>query len=61
VPIRTGLGTRAVLLGSVLAMAELWNFSGVKLGTMKILQVLLAVLYQQFLWKLNLRQGVEVR
>ena len=42
-PIRTGLGTRAVLLGSVLAMAELWNFSGVKLGTMKILQVLLAV------------------
>jgi len=43
VPIRTGLGTRAVLLGSVLAMAELWNFSGVKLGTMKILQVLLAV------------------
>jgi len=42
-------------------MAELWNFSGVKLGTMKILQVLLAVLYQQFLWKLNLRQGVEVR
>jgi hypothetical protein len=30
VPIRTGLGTRAVLVGSVLAMAGIWNFTGVK-------------------------------
>lgn len=42
--IRTGLGTRAVLVGSVLAIAELWNFKRVKLGTMKNLQVLLVLL-----------------
>ena len=47
--IRTGLGTRAVLLGSILAMAGLWNFTVMNLGTMKNLQVLLAVLCQQFL------------
>lgn len=41
-PIRTGLGTMAVLVGSVLAVAGLRNFSCVKLGTMKNLQVLLA-------------------
>lgn len=49
VPIRTGLGTRAVLVGSVLAIAELWNFTVMNLGTMKNLQVLLAFLCQQFL------------
>lgn len=42
-PIRTGLGTRAVLVGSVLAVVLLWNFTGVKLGTMKNLQVLLVL------------------
>lgn len=41
VPIRTGLGTRAVLVGSAQAMAVLWNFSGWELGTLKNLQVLL--------------------
>lgn len=41
--IRTGLGTRAVLLGSVLAVTGLWNFSCAKLGTMKNLQVLLVL------------------
>lgn len=43
-PIRTGLGTMAVLVGSVLAVAGLWNFSCVKLGTNEILQVLLVLL-----------------
>ena len=41
VPIRTGLETRAVLVGSALTVALLWNFSGWKLGTIKNLQVLL--------------------
>lgn len=49
VPIRTELGTMVVLVGSVLAVAGLWNFSCVKLGTMKNLQVLLVFLCQQFL------------
>ena len=48
-PIRTGLGTMAVLVGSVLAVAELWNFTVMNLGTMKNLQVLLVFLCQQFL------------
>lgn len=42
-PIRTGLGTRAVLLGSVMAVAELWNFTVMNLGINKILQVLLVL------------------
>ena len=39
----------AVLVGSVLAVAGLWNFTVMNLGTMMNLQVLLAVLCQQFL------------
>ena len=52
VPIRTGLGTSAVLVGSALTVALLWNFSGWKLGTIKNLQVLLVCvlhLFQQHL------------
>ena len=37
VPIRTGLGTVAVLVGSVVAVAELRNFTGVFIGTWHIL------------------------
>ncbi len=37
VPIRTGLGTRAVLVDSAQAIAELWNFSVWNLGTMNVL------------------------
>ena len=48
-PICTGLGTMAVQVGSVLAVAGLWNFTVMNLGTMKNLQVLLAFLCQQFL------------
>ena len=62
-PIRTGLGTRAVLVGSVLAIAEIWNFTGVKLGTMKELQVLLAFVWcllQQHLLSKYFKIGVEV-
>lgn len=37
VPIRTGLGTMAVLVGSVVVVAELRNFTGAFLGTWHIL------------------------
>ena len=33
VPIRTVFGTRAVLVGSVMAVVELRNFTGVVIGT----------------------------
>lgn len=36
VPIRTGLGTVAVLVGSVVVVAELRNFTGAFLGTWHI-------------------------
>lgn len=63
VPIRTGLGTSAVLVGSALTVALLWNFSGWKLGTIKNLQVLLVRvlhLYQQHLCLKYFKIGFEV-
>lgn len=54
-PIRTGLGTRAVLVGFVLAVTELWNFSCVKLGTNEILQGLLVVVLCDFQQHLSIR------
>ena len=50
-------------MGSVLAMAELWNFSGMKLGTIKDLQVLLVFiwcLFQQHLLSKYFKIGVDV-
>lgn len=35
VPIRTGLGTVAVLVGSVVAVVILWNYVCVVIGTRK--------------------------
>ncbi len=37
VPIRTVFGTMAVLVGSVAAVIELWNFAGVFIGIWKAL------------------------
>ena len=50
VRISTVLGTRAVLLGFVLELSVLWNFTAMNLGTIKNLQVLL-VLMRCLLWQ----------
>lgn len=51
-------------MGSALAVAGLWNFTVMKLGTIKNLQVLLVLewyLLQQHLLSKYFKIGVEVR
>ena len=52
VPIRTGLGTRAVLVGSVVAVVVVRNFIGVVIGTGYVLA--------DFCGRLRMINGLEL-